>query len=276
MSEFKVEKDTLEIYPGEYCIRDYYLDNYYLIVGEEKACLIDTGAGIGDPWLEIRNITDKPVMVLLTHGHLDHFGNSHHFDEVYMSEKDNYWIEKHYGKTELINWFIETRGPVRFPGEGNVEGMKSLVPETLPESFSYININDGDEWDLGGVTIHAIHTPGHTPGSMSFLSSRSGYLYAGDALNKGIIIPNKPEGTRAEILEMAESLRNLTNYYDEIDKVCMGHDGPFINKQIIRDYLVLCEGLIDGRIVGEYEEEEIRAGKVVRRGFAEFWYEADR
>ena len=276
MSEFKIEKDVIEISPNEYCIRDYYLDNYYLIVGEEKACLIDTGAGIGDPWLEVKKITDKPVFVLLTHGHLDHNGNSHYFDEIYMNQKDDYWMKEHFGKTEMIHWFIETRGPVRFPGEGNVEGMKELVPKEMPNSYSYKHINDGDIWDLGGVTLQAIYTPGHTPGSTSFLSSRSGYLYAGDALNKGIIVMNKPEGTKYEIAKMAASLKNLMQYYDKIEKVCMGHDGPFMDKQIIKDYLYLCEGLLDGSLEGEYEEQEIRAGKVVRKGFAEFWYQADR
>ena len=38
----------------------------------------------------------------------------------------------------------------------------------------------------------------------------------------------------------------------------------------------LCEGLLSGELKGDYEEIGIRAGKVVRQGQAEFWYEADR
>lgn len=169
-----VTKEVLTLAPGEYCIRDYNLDNYYLIVGEKKACLIDTGSGIGNPLVEVREITDKEVMVLLTHGHLDHAGNAHHFDEVYMHEADHDLALEHFGEVDLIKWYIETRGPVRYP-DGDLEALINMVPEEMPERFSYHAVEEGDVFDLGGVSLEAIATPGHTPGSMSYLSSKQGF-----------------------------------------------------------------------------------------------------
>ena len=43
-----------------------------LIIGEEKALLIDTGYGFGDLAAFVRTLTDKPLEVVLTHGHTDH------------------------------------------------------------------------------------------------------------------------------------------------------------------------------------------------------------
>lgn len=56
----------------------------YLVVGSERAVLIDTGCGIGDLRSFVEQLTDKPVTVLLTHGHLDHAPGAVQFDEVYM------------------------------------------------------------------------------------------------------------------------------------------------------------------------------------------------
>ena len=55
-----------------------------LIVGPEKAVLIDTGCGIGNLRKVVAEVTDKPVMVINTHTHLDHLGSNRQFDEIAM------------------------------------------------------------------------------------------------------------------------------------------------------------------------------------------------
>ena len=56
----------------------------YLAEGEEKAVLIDTGCGLGDLRSYVKSLTDKPITVLLTHGHLDHAPGAVQFEKVYM------------------------------------------------------------------------------------------------------------------------------------------------------------------------------------------------
>ena len=46
----------------------------YLLIGEEKAMLIDSFYGQGDLRAFVETITDKPVIVANTHGHFDHTG----------------------------------------------------------------------------------------------------------------------------------------------------------------------------------------------------------
>ena len=59
-----------------------------LIIGEEKALLIDTGYGFGDLAGFVRTLTDKPLEVVLTHGHTDHCGGNSQFPMVYMNMMD--------------------------------------------------------------------------------------------------------------------------------------------------------------------------------------------
>ncbi|WP_143442463.1 MBL fold metallo-hydrolase, partial [Klebsiella pneumoniae] len=63
--------------------------NCYLIVGNEKALLIDGCWGIGDLKQTIREITDKPVIAVATHRHPDHTFGLRQLGDYYVSEKDN-------------------------------------------------------------------------------------------------------------------------------------------------------------------------------------------
>ena len=67
----------------------------YLVEGKEKAALLDTGTGIGSLKACVQKLTDKPVMVLLTHGHVDHAMGAPEFEEVYMNHKDDYIYKEH-------------------------------------------------------------------------------------------------------------------------------------------------------------------------------------
>ena len=60
--------------PGVWTLTNRWQNFMFLIVGEEKAMLIDTGYGEGNLREIVEGITDKPVMVVDTHGHFDHIG----------------------------------------------------------------------------------------------------------------------------------------------------------------------------------------------------------
>jgi hypothetical protein len=59
------------------------------------------------------------------------------------------------------------------------------------------------------------------------------------------------------------------------DRLGVGHDEVTIPKQIVKDYLDLTTGLLDGTITGAYEETGFRKGDVARLGMAELWYQCD-
>ena len=62
----------------------------YLVEGRDQAALIDTGSGLGFLKAYVEKLTDKPILVLLTHGHVDHAMGAGEFETVYMNRADDY------------------------------------------------------------------------------------------------------------------------------------------------------------------------------------------
>ena len=91
MLQFKTEKLTDRVTR----IYGFCGELMYLVEGKEKAALLDTGTGIGSLKACVQKLTDKPVMVLLTHGHVDHAMGAPEFEEVYMNHKDDYIYNEH-------------------------------------------------------------------------------------------------------------------------------------------------------------------------------------
>ena len=82
--------------------------------------------------------------------------------------------------------------------------------EPPPDPDAYLN--DGDEIDVDGVKLKVIHTPGHTPGSLSFYTE--GMLFSGDTLFRGSIgRTDLPGGDYAQ--EMASIVDRLMELPDE-------------------------------------------------------------
>ncbi|MBQ5904941.1 MAG: MBL fold metallo-hydrolase, partial [Clostridia bacterium] len=76
MTDFAKQYEVKEIYENTYSILEKGfegLDTYmYLLVGDEKALLVDCGFGIIDLKKIVGEITDKPLITVCTHGHHDH------------------------------------------------------------------------------------------------------------------------------------------------------------------------------------------------------------
>lgn len=138
-----------------------------VIVGEKCAAVIDTGYGEVDlrGYIE-KNITDKPLICLNTHGHFDHVGGDAQFDVTYISEKD---LEMAKNSLPILEANMDPA--VKAAGEPN-----------------FVAIRGGEIFDLGGRKLRAIPIPGHTMGSMGFIDSKSKILYSGDAILKRIIV----------------------------------------------------------------------------------------
>ena len=60
----------------------------YLIEGTHKAVLVDTCLGVGHLRAFVEGLTQKEILVVLTHGHVDHAMGAPEFEQVYMNRKD--------------------------------------------------------------------------------------------------------------------------------------------------------------------------------------------
>ena len=272
----KIEKQITQINENTWNISDYFLDNYYVAIGDEFAALIDTGAGIGNIIDDVRKITDKPIKVLLTHGHLDHLGGMYAFEEAYMNERDDKLYQEHYPSVAMRKWYIETRVPIRFPGEGHIEALVEQLPEEKDLTlFPYIPIKEGDTIDLGNRILEIYETPGHSPGHVSYLDRANRLLFSGDTINDSIIIFNKEGGNREELEIYYHSIKKLWDLSEAYDTLLVGHENPVMHKEVVKDYLELTAGILEGTITGQYEEIGFRKGEVVRQNGIELWYKCD-
>ena len=93
-----------EVRPGIWLMDEGHEATGYLVIGSEKACVIDTMNGYNDLYRAVRKITDKPVTVVNTHGHPDHIFGNMYFEEAYIHPAD----------AELARSFTEHQGFVDF------------------------------------------------------------------------------------------------------------------------------------------------------------------
>lgn len=134
-----------------------------LLVGEEKAMLIDTGYGFGDLKGFVREITDKPLIIANTHGHVDHTSGNCQFEEqVYLSEADTGLCKRH-------NTPEMRRQSARL-AEHTMDWATGKERYGLPEDFdravyerggtgNLVTLTERMIFDLGGITIEAVATP---------------------------------------------------------------------------------------------------------------------
>ena len=279
--------EVTEIAPRTWCLSEFRLVNAFLIEGEERAALVDTGCGIGDLAREVRELTDKPLIILLTHTHFDHDGGIYEFPgvPVYVNPLDGERIAedrvsmvKYMGTedyNEMRRSYIRSRGPIRCPDLDQAELLKLVPDHPTNDGYSWLPVRDGNEIDLGGRVLKAIHTPGHTDGSTCFLDAENRILFSGDCANISIILTRQP-GNDMKLVKICNStMTKLWKQEASFDRLAVGHDAVTLDKQIVRDYRDLSAGLLDGTITGSYEEVGFRKGDVARLGMAELWYQCD-
>lgn len=219
----------------------------YLVQGRERAALLDTGFGFGDLKGYVESLTDTPYVVLLSHGHLDHAGGAVQFDEVYLNEQD--W--------KLAGWHctLERRLDDVHNGPG---GMPDCITDAdfLPSRTAlYLPLNEGNDFDLGGVTVKPIAVPGHTKGMLVFLIPEDRIAIFGDACGEHTLLLFQ---YCAPIETYREGLRHLQEYAGQFDTVLRNHGSFQSPKQILADSIELCGEVLartDAALFAEFHGE---------------------
>lgn len=247
MVQFK--KDTWEI-------DEFDAASIFLLIGTEKAMVIDCGMGIGDLRGAIEMITDKPLITVISHGHIDHTGNGRQFDEIWMHPADQdaplpMSLERRRWDTEKIA--ARQKGCIGapytmfhlYPYDINVDLREPGPDEKMPVVH---DLYDGQEFDLGGGRIVTAYCcPGHTAGEMVFLDHQTRTLFAGDALNYNLGIGAVPAETTLRYLKR---IRDLGSQYDGIYN---GHHdfralGAPLDDDCLENVIALLEDAVAGHI----------------------------
>lgn len=166
---------SAQIAPGLHRIVDVLENHCYLVVGEERALLVDSCGGFGNLRACVEEITRLPVTVALTHGHEDHMMGSYWFDEALLSPLDG----------GMACWEGAEERTQRIYNQICEEGLLTTdAPFALRDGARPVElpVADGDVFDLGGRAVRAVALPGHTAGSMAYLVEDCGVLLSGDAV----------------------------------------------------------------------------------------------
>ena len=205
--------------------------NAFLLYGDEGAILVDTGpSGCEERLLaqarEHAVAPDDIRLILITHGHLDHFGSAAALKErtgapVAVHARDADALRQGIHQPESLQptgWLMALLRRVPFL-QGEPERAPALEPDViLGEEFRL------DEYGIAG---RVIPTPGHTPGSVSVLLD-TGEAIVGDMVMgrlMGLLRRPGPPLVAWDLEQNRESLRALLALAPRL--VYVGHGGPF-------------------------------------------------
>ena len=170
--------------------------NCYILIDdvEKKAAVIDPGDEADRILAELRGLDAQVEYILLTHGHYDHIGAVAQLHEALPGTK--VYLHK-----------ADSRGT----------GFHVVPLADQVADLKYYS--DGDTLTLGSLTIHVIHTPGHTPGGVTLRVED--VLFTGDTLFAGSMGRSDfPGGNTQQLFASLKKLAQLEGDF----QVLPGHD----------------------------------------------------
>ncbi len=211
----------------------------YLIVGQKRALLFDTGMGISDIKKVTAELTKLPIVVVNSHTHDDHVGGNWEFDTIYGMDT-NFTRQNAKGSREDAQAEVT---PDQICG-ALPKGFDSKTYVTRPWKIT-VYTHDGEHFDLGSRTIEVIATPGHTPDAISLIDRANGLLFTGDTYYPAPIWLFRPE---TDLDAYAKSIRRLAALAPQVKLVLGAHNIPVAPPSVLP------------RLVTAFDT--VRAGKV--------------
>ena len=188
----------------------------YLLIGSERAMLVDTLQGIGDLKAVVDQLTRLPVVVINTHSHFDHVSGNHQFETIYG-------IDKPFARNNA-------------QGHGNAVNAEHMSAasfwKNVPQEFSaetYDNkpykiasyITNGEIIDIGERPIEVVFIPGHSPDSIMLIDKNNRLMMTGDSFYPaGLYVYSDASSFR----DYFSSVQTMLRYQDSVDFLLPGHN----------------------------------------------------
>ncbi len=179
--------------------------NSYLVLDDRLglALIVDAPWGVQVPITEeVRRRSAQVLYLVNTHGHWDHVA-----DNAALEAATGARIAAHRLEAPSLEAPAETLYPVPFE-----------IPSTQPDLL----LEDGSLLAVGDLQFQVLHTPGHTPGSLSLYEPYQRLLFSGDTLFHDGYGRTNLRGSDEE--EMWKSLARLSTLPEDV-RVYPGH-GP--------------------------------------------------
>jgi glyoxylase-like metal-dependent hydrolase (beta-lactamase superfamily II) len=234
--------------------------NMYLVIGQERAALIDSGMGIGDVGAEIRKITPLPCTVLNTHYHWDHVGANSLFAESAIHESEVDLL----AQEQEISWF---RSALRSPAARAVlpASFDPAAYRIIPKPATRV-LHDNDVIDLGGRMLRVLHIPGHSLGHVAYVDEASYVLFTGDSAYLGPVYACFKD---SDPVAFAHSVKRLAALQG-VKTTCPGHNDVITGRDWLRELAEGVEAAIAGKLAGQPRDDVI-VGREFRFGAFSVW-----
>ena len=192
----------------------------FLVTGDDRALLFDTGLGIGDMRRVVERLTDLDIVVLNSHTHYDHIGSNHQFETIYGRRTD-YTLARTGGSApEAVAEFLK-EGWVWKPLP---EGFVVEDYRSRPFTISHF-VDEGEIIDLGGRQLEILNAPGHAPDSICLLDRQNRLLLTGDSF---YLAPLYTHLEGSDFLDYASTASRLAGLADDIDAALTSHNVPVV------------------------------------------------
>lgn len=228
----------------------------YVLIGPEKAMVIDTACGLGDQRRLIDRLTGgKELIVVNTHLGPDHsFGNCR-YDTVYCHE---YEVENIQGRVKpgMFDFLFDEQGKLKW---------LEFDPKDLPEyrDYALIGVSNHTVFNLGeDYDVELIWTGGHAAGHAMYLDKKGRVLFAGDDVCSDVIGcgPGPRAGMfyqqYANVETYRDNLTELVSRLDEFDYIYPGHFMIHLENDLLVNILKALNGILE-KPEGDYREKRV-------------------
>ena len=147
--------------------------------GRPAGPLIDTGYGFDDLSGYVKALTDLPLTLINTHGHLDHAGGNWQFSQAAWLHPYERLVYDIYQKDKVTHVpYIEKKyrlGKISDPFPPDFDRASYMENKAVP----FRDVSDHQVFDLGGRQVEVSFLPGHTKGSLTLFDHATGTLITG-------------------------------------------------------------------------------------------------
>ncbi|MDY0408436.1 MBL fold metallo-hydrolase [Virgibacillus soli] len=170
--------------------------NCYVISNQEGCLIVDPGGDPKEVMTYLESLDKKPNAILLTHAHFDHIGavdylRKYYQIDVYLHDKEKNWLS-----------------------DGNLNRSLFYFNKPIITDEAEKTLQPG-RYQIGTLSFDVLHTPGHSPGSTSFVFEDAKFVVSGDVLfQRGIGRTDLPGGDYSQLVEsIQEKLYILQDDY---------------------------------------------------------------